>query len=245
MKIIRAKDYDDVSRKAASILAAQIILKPDAVLGLATGGSPVGLYRHLVDGYQRGALDFSGIRAINLDEYVGLGADHEQSYAFFMRRNLFDHVNIAPENCHIPNGLTEDPEQECAAYDALIQAMGGTDLQLLGMGANGHIGFNEPGDVFIPETHCVALKESTIEANARFFTGLEEVPKKAYTMGIRGIMQAKRIVMVVSGSGKAQAVKQAFWGPITPALPASILQLHPDFTLVADDAALSLIPESV
>lgn len=245
MKIIRARDYNDVSRKAAGILAAQIILKPDAVLGLATGGSPVGLYQHLVEGYRRGELDFSRIRAVNLDEYVGLGADHEQSYAFFMRQNLFDHVNIVPENCHIPNGLTEDPEEECAAYDALMQSMGGTDMQLLGMGPNGHIGFNEPCDVFIPETHCVELKESTIKANARFFDSLEEVPKKAYTMGIRGIMQAKRILMVVSGTGKAQAVKDAFWGPITPEVPASILQLHPDFTLVTDDAALSLAPKTV
>lgn len=245
MRIIRAKDYNDVSRRAADIIAAQMILKPDSVLGLATGSSPVGAYQELIARYEKNELDFSGIRTVNLDEYVGLSAGHDQSYAYFMRRQLFDHVNIDQRNCYIPNGLTTDAEQECAAYDALIRNLGGTDLQLLGMGANGHIGFNEPCEAFIPGTHCVELKESTIEANSRFFENRENVPKKAYTMGIWGIMQAKRILMVVNGKEKAQAVRAAFRGPITPEVPASILQLHPDFTLVADEAALSLLGEQV
>ena len=241
MRLIRAKDYNDVSRKAGNIIAAQVTLKPDCVLGLATGSSPVGTYKELIKKYEAGDLDFSQVKTVNLDEYVGLSKDHDQSYAYFMRTNLFDHVNIDQSNCNIPSGLTDDPEAECANYDATIKALGGTDLQLLGMGPNGHIGFNEPDEAFIPGTHCVKLAESTIDANARFFATRVDVSKQAYTMGIWGIMQAKRVLMVVNGKNKAQAVKAAFSGPVDPQVPASILQLHPDFILVADEEALSLL----
>lgn len=241
MRLIVAKDYEDVSRKAANIIAAQVQLKPDCVLGLATGSSPVGAYQGLIAKYEAGELDFSQVKTVNLDEYVGLPKDHDQSYAYFMRTNLFDHVNIDQANCNIPDGMNPDGAAECARYDAVIESMGGTDLQLLGLGPNGHIGFNEPGDAFIPGTNEVALTASTIDANARFFESREDVPTRAYTMGIGAIMKAKRVLMVVSGTGKAQAVKDCFFGPIKPQSPGSILQLHPDFILVADEAALSLV----
>ena len=243
MKLIIAKDYNEVSRKAANIIAAQIHLKNDCVLGLATGSSPVGTYKELIAKYESGDLDFSHVKTINLDEYVGLDADHDQSYAYFMRTNLFDHVNIDMANCNIPNGMAADGEQECKRYDAIIDAFGGADLQLLGLGPNGHIGFNEPGDCFVKDTNKVELTASTIDANARFFASREDVPTHAYTMGIGSIMKAKRILMVVNGEGKAQAVKDCFFGSIKPQVPGSILQLHPDFTLVADEAALSLVKD--
>ncbi len=245
MRIIRAKDYEDVSRKAAGIIAAQITLKPDCVLGLATGSSPVGTYRELIGKYEAGDLDFSRVKTVNLDEYVGLPADHDQSYAYFMRHNLFDHVNIDPQNCHIPNGMNPDGAGECARYDALIDSLGGADLQLLGLGPNGHIGFNEPGDAFIMGTNKVTLTASTIDANARFFASREDVPTHAYTMGIGAIMKAKRVLMVVNGRNKAQAVKDCFFGGVRPQAPGSILQLHPDFVLVADEEALSLVENLV
>ena len=241
MKIVRAKDYADVSLKAGNIIASVVTLKPDCVLGLATGSSPVGTYQVLIKKYENGELDFSKVKTVNLDEYVGLSKDHDQSYAYFMRNNLFDHVNINQENCNIPSGLTDDPEAECAAYDKKIAALGGTDLQLLGIGPNGHIGFNEPDEIFIPGTHCVKLADSTIDANARFFATRDDVPKQAYTMGIWGIMQAKKILLVANGKNKAAAIKAAVTGPIDPKVPASILQLHPDCTIVADEEALSLL----
>ena len=240
MRLIVAKDYADVSRKAANIIAAQIQLKPDCVLGLATGSSPVGTYKELIKKYEAGELDFSKVKTVNLDEYVGLSKDHDQSYAYFMRTNLFDHVNIDQANCNIPSGLTDDPDAECAAYDKLIGELH-TDLQLLGMGPNGHIGFNEPDEVFFPATHCVTLAESTIDANQRFFASRDDVPRYAYTMGIWGIMQAKKILLVANGKNKAAAIKAAVTGPIDPKVPASILQLHPDCTIVADEEALSLL----
>ena len=242
MRLIRAKDYNDVSRKAANIIAAQIYLKPDCVLGLATGSSPVGTYKELIAKYEAGDLDFSKVRTVNLDEYVGLTKDHDQSYAYFMRSNLFDHVNINQNNCNIPNGMNPDAEAECARYDAVIDAFGGADLQLLGLGPNGHIGFNEPGEAFELETHCVDLTQETIEANKRFFDGnVDLVPKQAYTMGIKTIMQARKVLMVANGKGKAEIIKKAFFGPVTPEVPASILQMHPDFILVGDEEALSEI----
>lgn len=237
MRIIRAGNYDEMSRRAADIIAAQVILKPDCVLGLATGGSPVGTYQVLRQKYEAGTLDFSRVKTVNLDEYVGLPANHEQSYARFMRENLFDHINIDQAETHIPNGMA--PEDECRLYDALIASLGGIDLQLLGLGPNGHIGFNEPADGFSIGTHKVALTDSTIEANKRFFAGKADVPRFAYTMGIGDIVHARRILMVVSGKAKAETVKAAFSGPVTPRVPASILQLHRDFTLVADEDALS------
>ena len=242
INVIRAKDYADVSRKAAAIIASVVTLKPNCVLGLATGSSPIGTYKELIAKYEAGILDFSQVKTVNLDEYVGLSKDHDQSYAYFMRTNLFDHVNIDQANCNIPSGLTAYPEAECAAYDKLIGELN-TDLQLLGMGPNGHIGFNEPDEVFIPGTHCVKLAESTIDANQRFFATRDDVPRYAYTMGIWGIMQAKKVLMVVNGKNKAAAVKAALTGPVDPKVPASILQLHPDCTIVADEEALSLLAE--
>ncbi|MDL2274385.1 glucosamine-6-phosphate deaminase [Oscillospiraceae bacterium OttesenSCG-928-G22] len=239
MHLYETSDYSAMSLKAAQILAAQIALKPKSVLGLATGSTPEGLYRHLVEWSQNGSIDFSNITSINLDEYIGLPPDHPQSYRKYMQDNLFQHVGVQESNIHIPNGLETDAEAECARYDAVIEQAGGIDLQLLGMGQNGHIGFNEPGDEFIPGTHAVDLTESTIQANKRFFEKESDVPRRAYTMGIRAIMQARRVLVVVSGPEKARALKQAFFGPITPRVPASILQLHKNVILVADKAALS------
>lgn len=242
MNIIRAKDYQDMSRKAANIISAQIIMKPDCVLGLATGSTPVGTYRQLIEWYEKGDLDFSRVSTVNLDEYRGLAHTDPQSYYYFMQENLFDHVNIDKTVTHVPDGTNPDAADACAKHEQIIKSLGGIDLQLLGLGNNGHIGFNEPGAAFEKETHLVDLAESTIRANARFFTSIDEVPKQAYTMGIRTIMQAKKILVVVSGESKADIVSRAFFGPVTPEVPASILQMHPDVTVVCDEAALSLSP---
>ncbi|MGI6180673.1 MAG: glucosamine-6-phosphate deaminase [Agathobaculum sp.] len=239
MKIIRTKDYQEMSCKAAGIIAAQVLLKPASVLGLATGSSPIGLYEQLVKWYQNGDIDFGECTTFNLDEYRGLPADHDQSYHYFMHKHFFDHVNIPQERIHLPDGTQQDADRECARYDAAIQAAGGIDLQLLGMGLNGHIGFNEPAGHFYKGTHCINLTQSTIEANKRFFASADDVPRQAYTMGVQNIMMARRIVVVVSGENKADTVREAFFGPITPHVPASILQLHPDAFVVADEAALS------
>ena len=323
MKIIRAKDYQDMSRKAANIISAQVIMKPDCVLGLATGGTPVGTYAQLVDWYNKGDLDFSEVTTVNLDEYRGLPKEHPQSYWYFMNENLFSKVNIDPAKTNLPDGTNLDTAAECARYNGIIHKLGGIDLQLLGIGPNGHIGFNEPGEAFELETHCIDLAPTTIEANKRFFDGNENlvpkqaytmgiktimqarkvlvvangkakaqavkdavtgigpnghigfnepgeafelethcidlapttieankrffdgnenlVPKQAYTMGIKTIMQARKVLVVANGKAKAQAVKDAVTGPVTPACPGSILQLHPDCILVADEEALSLL----
>lgn len=241
MKIIRAKDYDDMSRKAANIISAQVIMKPNCVLGLATGSTPVGIYAQLVEWYKKGDLDFSEVTTVNLDEYKGLTRDNEQSYYHFMKENLFSKVNIDPKRTFLPDGAEMDSDKACSDYNQVIAATGGVDLQLLGLGHNGHIGFNEPGTSFQAETHCVDLSESTIEANQRFFASIEEVPRQAYTMGIKTIMQAKKILVVISGEDKAEAVKESFFGPITPRVQASVLQLHNDVIVVADEAALSLV----
>ena len=241
MKIIKTKDYADMSRKAANIIAAQVITKPDCVLGLATGSTPIGTYKELIKAYENGDLDFSLVKTANLDEYRGLEKSNDQSYDYFMKANLFNHININFDNLNIPNGEKPDAEEECKRYEEVVKALGGQDLQLLGMGHNGHIGFNEPADEFPKETHCVDLQESTIQANKRFFEKVEDVPTQAYTMGIGTIMQAKKILVIASGVDKAEIVKKAFFGPITPQVPASILQLHPDVTVVVDEAAGSLI----
>lgn len=241
IRIYAAENYDEMSEKAARIIAAQVIVKPECVLGLATGSSPVGTYQRLVERYKAGKLSFAGVTTVNLDEYKGLSGTHDQSYRYFMQHNLFDHVNIDVANTNVPNGLAEDPEAECQRYNQVIHDMGGIDIQVLGMGHNGHIGFNEPADHFPLETHVVELQESTINANARFFASKDEVPKKAMTMGIRSIMQARQILVVVSGEDKAEIVKKAFFGPVTPQVPASILQMHPNVVLVGDKAALSKI----
>ncbi len=241
MKIIKAKDYNDMSRKAANIISAQVIMKPNCVLGLATGSTPIGTYAQLVDWYKKGDLDFSDVTTVNLDEYKGLTRDNDQSYYYFMNDNLFSKVNINKERTFLPDGTEPDSDKACADYNKIISSVGGVDLQLLGLGHNGHIGFNEPGTAFEAETHCVTLTESTVKANQRFFASMDDVPKQAYTMGIKTIMQAKKILVVVSGEDKAAIVKEAFFGPITPQVQASVLQLHNDVTIVADEAALSLV----
>ena len=231
MRIYRVKNYDAMSRQAANIISAQIILKPDSVLGLATGSTPIGAYRQLIDRYRMGDLDFSGIRSVNLDEYLGLSADDPRSYACFMRKNLFDTINIKPENTFIPDGCATDPTEECARYNQLIRALGGIDLQLLGIGHNGHIGFNEPTDNFPATVHTVQLTESTINANSRLFERREDVPTQAITMGIGTIMKAKKILLI-AGPDKAEIVEKACFGKVTPEVPASVLQLHPDVTVI-------------
>lgn len=241
MKIIQAADYEDLSLKAAQLLAAEILLRPEAILGLATGSTPIGLYEQLVLMHQKGLLDFSQIKTVNLDEYRGLDPEDDQSYAWFMNHHLFQHVNLNRANTHLPDGSNPDAEAECTRYDHLIKSLGGIHVQLLGLGNNGHIGFNEPDEVFPKGTHCVELEASTIEANARFFANPEDVPRQAYTMGIQTIMMAKRILMVVSGKGKADILDQVCYGPITPKVPASILQLHRHVCIVADEEALSTI----
>lgn len=242
MRIIETNDYTDMSRKAANLIAAQIVTKPDCVLGLATGSSPIGTYDRLVEMYEQGDLDFSGISTVNLDEYKGLDRENDQSYYYFMHEHLFDRVNVVAERTNVPNGMEPDADKECKRYEELIASLGGVDLQLLGLGHNGHIGFNEPAEIFDKATHCVDLTESTIEANKRFFASVDDVPRQAYTMGIGTIMRAKKVLLVVSGEDKADIVAKAFFGDVTPQVPASILQMHPDVTIVADAAALSKIP---
>ena len=241
MEIRVFENATQVGAAGAALFAAQLLKKPDSVLGLATGSSPIPTYQHLIELYKAGAVDFSHAVSYNLDEYVGLDKDHDQSYAYFMRTNLFDHINVDPANTNIPDGMAPDEAEECARYDKVIHDLGGIDLQLLGLGVNGHIGFNEPADAFSTGTHQVTLTESTRDANKRFFASIDEVPTHARTMGTREILQARRVLMVASGANKAQAIKDAFFGPVTPQVPASILQYHPDFTLVADEAALSLL----
>jgi glucosamine-6-phosphate deaminase len=241
MRIYRAVDYNDMSRKAANILSAQVILKPNCVLGLATGSSPLGIYSQLVEWYRKGDIDFSEVTTINLDEYAGLEKDDPNSYYRFMRENFWDLVNIKPGNTHIPDGTMAFSEMECRRYDRLIARCGGIDMQLLGIGHNGHIGFNEPGAAFDKDTHLVKLSESTIKANMRFFGSLENVPRHAYTMGIRSIMQSRGILVIANGVNKAQILKSAFFGPVTPLVPASVLQLHNNVIVVGDEEALSLI----
>ena len=241
MKIYCGETYKEMSSKAASIIAAQVTMKPDCVLGLATGSTPIGTYQKLVEWYNEGILDFSNVTSVNLDEYKGLPGDNDQSYRYFMNTNLFNHVNINKEHTYVPNGLEPDSKKACDAYDAIIESVGGIDLQLLGLGHNGHIGFNEPADEFVKTTQCVDLTASTIEANKRFFEKEEDVPRQAYTMGIQTIMSAKKVLVVVSGEDKADIVAKAFAGPVTPQVPASILQMHPDVVVVVDEAAGSLI----
>ena len=241
MQLITTKDYQDMSRIAANIIAAQITLHPRSVLGLATGSTPLGIYQQLVQRHQAGDIDFAQIRSVNLDEYCGLAPDHPNSYHYYMWENLFRHVNVKPENVHIPDGLAEDVAAECARYERLIERLGGIDLQLLGLGENGHIGFNEPAESFTTVTHQVELDEQTIVSNSRLFASVDEVPRSAITMGIKAIMQARKVILVVNGVRKAAILKKALYGPVTPRVPASILQLHPDVTVVADAEALSEI----
>lgn len=239
MRIYQETDYEAMSRRAANLISAEVIRRPDCVLGLATGSTPVGTYKQLIAWHQRGDFSFKEVRTVNLDEYRGLAPTHDQSYRYFMQTNFFDHIDIDPANTHVPDGLATDPDAFCAEYDELIRGLGYVDLQLLGVGRNGHIGFNEPSDCYIKETHVVDLAPSTIEANARFFASPDDVPRQAMTMGIGCIMAARRVLLIASGADKADALYNAFCGPITPACPGSILQLHNDVVLVGDKAALS------
>ena len=243
MNIICTADYDQMSRRAANIISAQIILKPDSVLGLATGASPLGIYKQLIDWKRKGDLSFARVRTVNLDEYVGLGPGDHQSYAFFMYENLFKHININSSATYLPDGTNLDAAEECSRYNRVIKSLGGIDMQLLGIGSNGHIGFNEPGGAFEKETHCVKLTAQTINDNRRFFEKGQDVPTHAYTMGIKSIMSARKIVLVATGENKREAVYQMAAGEIKPEVPASILQLHNDVTVVADADALGLVLE--
>ncbi|WP_312694474.1 glucosamine-6-phosphate deaminase [Caproiciproducens sp.] len=243
MKIISAPDYQSMSRKAANIISAQVILFPSSVLGLATGSTPLGVYSQLIEWYKKDDIDFSKVHSVNLDEYCGLSTEHEQSYRNYMNTNFFSQVNIPIENTNVPNGLAKDIDAECRRYDNVINSLGGIDLQLLGIGHTGHIGFNEPDDDFDKTTHCVKLKQKTIDANARFFDNAADVPQYAITMGIKAIMQAKKILLVANGASKAEILCRSLFGPITPEVPASILQLHNDLTVVADEEALKVIRE--
>ncbi len=232
MKFIKVKSYEQMSRQAANIISAQVIIKPDCVLGLATGSTPIGTYKQLIKWHEKGDIDFSCVRSVNLDEYLGLDGENTQSYRYFMDTNFFNHINIKKENTFVPNGKAKDTDKECEEYDANIKNFGGIDLQLLGIGLDGHIGFNEPADSFEKSTHVVDLHKSTIDANARFFEKTEDVPKKAITMGMVSIMQAKKILLIANGKNKEEILNKAFFGPITPKIPASVLQLHPDITVI-------------
>ena len=229
---IETETYERMSRMAANLISAQIILKPDSVLGLATGSSPIGIYDQLTKWYEKGDLDFAKVRSVNLDEYVGLDENHPQSYRYFMQKNLFDRVNIKRENTYVPNGVAENYDEECRRFDDIIRKLGGIDVQLLGIGLDGHVGFNEPSDRFEKSTHVVTLQPSTIKANSRFFESENDVPKQAITLGLGAIMKAKKIILVAAGEAKRDILDKALNGPINPTIPASILQLHPDLTVI-------------
>ena len=244
MRIYLEADYAAMSRRAANLIAAEVIRRPNCVLGLATGSTPIGTYENLIARNRAGDLSFREVRTVNLDEYKGLAPTHDQSYRYFMQTNLFDHIDILPENTNVPDGLAADADAECARYDALVASLGYADLQLLGLGRNGHIGFNEPDDHFTKETHVVDLTDSTIDANARFFATRDDVPRQALTMGVGCIMAARRVLLIASGADKADALYNAVCGPISPDCPASILQLHGDMVVVGDEAALHRIVEA-
>ncbi|WP_408956479.1 glucosamine-6-phosphate deaminase [Natroniella sp. ANB-PHB2] len=239
MKIIKTKDYQEMSKKAAFIVASQITIKNNSILGLATGGTPLGMYQELIKLYKEEMVDFKEVVTFNLDEYYGLSGDSEQSYRYYMEENFFKYINIKPENIHIPDGMAADVSLECKRYNRLLEREGAVDLQVLGIGRNAHIGFNEPDDEFKADTHFVKLDDDTIEANARFFDKPEDVPQKAISMGIKNIMQAKKIVLLANGLEKADAIKKTIEGKISPEVPASVLQLHPDVTFVLDELAAS------
>lgn len=241
MKLIVVNNYEELSKVAAKEFSKVIKEKENAVLGLATGGSPVGMYKELIKMYEKKELNFSKITTVNLDEYIGLNPEHNQSYRYFMNNNLFNHINIDKSNTFVPNGLAEDLEAQCKEYDQKISELGGIDIQLLGVGNNGHIAFNEPNNELSSGTHIISLTDNTIEANARFFDNIDDVPRKAITMGVGGIMKAKKIILIASGESKAEAIKGIFSGKITTANPATMLQMHRDVTVIVDEAAAKLI----
>ena len=241
MKLIVVNNYEELSKVAAKEFSKVIKEKENAVLGLATGGTPVGMYKELIKMYEKKELNFSKITTVNLDEYIGLNPEHNQSYRYFMNNNLFNHINIDKSNTFVPNGLAEDLEAQCKEYDQKIVELGGIDIQLLGVGNNGHIAFNEPNNELSSGTHIISLTDNTIEANARFFDNIDDVPRKAITMGVGGIMKAKKIILIASGESKAEAIKGIFSGKITTANPATMLQMHRDVTIIVDEAAAKLI----
>ncbi len=236
MNFIKVDSYETLSKKAANIIASQVIMKPECVLGLATGSSPLGTYANLAKMCDAGDVDFSTVTSVNLDEYAGLDGSHDQSYRYFMDTNLFSKINIKKENTYVPSGIASDLVKEGEEYDKLIESLGGIDLQLLGIGLDGHIGFNEPDKYFTAETHPVELDESTIDANARFFASKDDVPRQAITMGMKAIMQAKKVLLIANGQNKKDILEKSFYGPIDPMVPASILQLHPDVTVIYSEA---------
>lgn len=236
-QIVICPEADDAARSVAQIIADAVHSNPQIVLGLATGGTPLGAYRELVRMHREEGLDFSGVRSFNLDEYLGLAPDHPQSYRYFMQQHLFDQINIQPANTHVPDGMASDVAAQAAQYEQQIQAAGGIDLQLLGIGANGHIAFNEPGSAIDSRTRAIELTADTISANARFFDSIDQVPRRAITMGIGTILEARRIVLMATGSAKAEAVRCAIEEDADPANPASLLQQHDDVTYVLDVAA--------
>lgn len=239
MKVIKVKDYNELSSKAAQLITEQIIKKKNSVLGLATGSTPIGVYQELIGKFQKGELDFSEVITFNLDEYYGLSPEHPQSYYFFMWDIFFKHINIKKENVHLLNGVTENVDKECKQYEDLIKKNGGIDLQILGIGDNGHIGFNEPDVSLNTKTHLVNLTAKTIKANSRFFNDVQEVPRQAITMGIGTIMRARKIILLASGKRKAKVIERTINGPINTKVPASVLQLHNDVTIVVDQKAAS------
>ncbi|MBO5027094.1 MAG: glucosamine-6-phosphate deaminase [Clostridia bacterium] len=240
MKVIITENYDEMSKKAAEIMIDLVKKNPNAILGLATGSSPIGMYKEMAKDCANGGASYKNVSTVNLDEYVGLTADHDQSYAYFMRTNLFDHIDIDQKNTNLPCGSAPDAQKECDRYNALLETMK-QDVQVLGLGSNGHIGFNEPNTPFGSVTHLVDLTENTIKDNSRLFNSIDEVPRQALSMGIKNIMQAKSVLMVVSGKNKSQAVYGMVKGEVTPALPASVLQLHPNVTIICDKDAASLL----
>ena len=243
MRIIVCENYEEVSKKAAQMILSQVTLKPNSVLGLATGSTPIGMYENLVKFNKKGDIDFSEVRTFNLDEYYNLPKNNTQSYHYFMHKNLFDHININPANVHIPNGMTDDVNAECKRYDELIKEADGVDIQVLGIGNNAHIGFNEPTISFEKGTHLVELEESTIEANSRFFDNIGDVPKKAITMGIGSIFKSRKIMLIATGENKAEAIYNTVYGKVVPEVPASILQFHSDIVLILDKEAAKLLKE--
>ena len=243
MRIIVCENYEEVSKKAAQMILSQVTLKPNSVLGLATGSTPIGMYENLVDLNKKGDIDFSEVRTFNLDEYYNLPKENNQSYHYFMYQNLFNHININPANIHIPNGMTNNVDAECERYDELIKESGGIDIQVLGIGNNAHIGFNEPTINFEKGTHLVELDDSTIEANSRFFDNIEDVPKKAITMGVGSIFKSRKIMLIATGENKAEAIYNTVYGKVVPEVPASILQFHSDIVLILDKDAAKLLKE--
>ncbi|MGB9780466.1 MAG: glucosamine-6-phosphate deaminase [Caldanaerobacter sp.] len=243
MRVMIVRDYDEMSRRAAEIVKEQILKKPDAVLGLATGSTPLGLYRYLIQMYKNGEIDFSRVITFNLDEYIGLPPEHPQSYHYFMFENLFNHINIKRENVHIPSGIAENLEEECKRYERELKEKGPIDLQVLGIGVNGHIGFNEPDESIETKTHIVTLTEDTINANKRFFKSIEEVPRRAITMGLASIMRAKKIILLASGKSKANAIRETLKGKLTTKVPSTVLLLHSNVTIIIDKEAASLLTD--